>query len=77
MGMEADGTLVVGTLFTGCLTLITPQGKLRDRVYLPDTFVTNVTFGGPGLRTAYATMTRVGKLAAIAWPRPGLKLVNY
>jgi gluconolactonase len=77
MGMEADGTLVVGTLFAGCLTLITPQGKLRDQVFLPDSFITNVTFGGPGMRTAYATMTRMGKLAAIDWPRPGMKIANY
>ncbi len=77
MGMEADGTLVVGTLFTGCLTLITPQGKLRDKIYLPDTFITNITWGGKDLKTAYATMTRAGKLAAIDWPRPGLKIANY
>ena len=77
MAVEADGTLVVGTLSEGCLTLLTPEGKLRDKVFLPDMFVTNVSFGGPNLRTAYVTLTRTGKLVAVEWPRPGLKLVNY
>lgn len=77
MGVEADGTLVVGTLFSGCLTLITPEGKMRDQMFLPGSFVTNVSFGGPGMKTAYVTLTRKGMLVAVDWPRPGMKLVNY
>jgi gluconolactonase len=36
--------------------------------------VTNVCFGGPGLRTAYATLSMSGRLVAFEWPRPGLAL---
>jgi hypothetical protein len=30
--------------------------------------------GGPDLKTAYITLLATGKLVAIEWPRPGLKL---
>ena len=31
-------------------------------------------FGGPDLRTAYITLTGTGKLVAMDWPEPGLRL---
>jgi gluconolactonase len=74
MAVEADGTLVVGTLFTGCLSLISPAGKLRDQLYFPEQFVTNLAFGGTDLRTAFVTLTTSGQLARVRWPRPGLRL---
>lgn len=74
MAVEADGTLVVGTLFTGCLSLVRPDGTLRDQLYFPERFVTNLAFGGRDLRTAYVTLTTTGRLVATHWPRPGLRL---
>jgi gluconolactonase len=47
-----------------------------DQVLLGDPMVTNVCFGGEDLRTAYATLSAVGRLVSFEWPRPGLKL-NY
>ena len=41
---------------------------------LPDMMVTNVCFGGPGLRTAYATLSMGGTLVSFEWPRGGLPL---
>jgi gluconolactonase len=36
--------------------------------------VTNVCFGGPDLRTAFATLSMGGTLVAFEWPRGGLPL---
>ena len=36
--------------------------------------VTNVCFGGPDLRTAFATLSMGGTLVSFEWPRPGLAL---
>lgn len=41
---------------------------------LPDMMVTNVCFGGPGLGTAFATLSMGGTLVSFPWPRPGLPL---
>jgi gluconolactonase len=35
--------------------VISPEGKLLERVPIPEDSVTNCTFGGPGLRTLYIT----------------------
>ena len=40
----------------------------------PDTFVTNVCFGGDGYRTAFITSSGRGLLYSMEWPRPGLQL---
>jgi gluconolactonase len=41
--------------------------------------VTNLCFGGPGLRTAYVTLSHQGAIAALDWPDGGLALhhVDY
>ena len=59
------------------LTAFGPDGKIRETIPLPpERNVTNIAFGGPGLKTAYVTLTQTGKLVALDWPRKGLKLVN-
>jgi gluconolactonase len=37
---------------------------------------TNICFGGPDLKTAYVTLSGSGRLVALEWERPGLRL-NY
>jgi gluconolactonase len=74
MAVEADGSLVVGTLFKGCVSIIRPNGELRDQLYFPERFVTNIAFGGDHLRTAFVTLTTTGRLVSVRWPRPGLRL---
>jgi gluconolactonase len=74
MKVERNGNLVVGTLQLGCLSVISPAGVVLDRVFLPDPNVTNLAFGGPEMKTAFVTLTATGRLAALSWPRPGLKL---
>jgi gluconolactonase len=41
---------------------------------MPDPMTTNVCFGGPDLRTAFVTLSGMGRLIAFEWPRSGLAL---
>lgn len=74
LAVEADGRVCVGTLLNGGLTVVTPDGASVEHVALDDPLVTNVAFGGPDLRTAYVTASGTGRLLALEWPRPGLRL---
>jgi gluconolactonase len=44
------------------------------QVPTPDVYPTNICFGGPGMRTAYVTLSESGHLLAMDWPEPGLDL---
>ncbi len=74
LGVDGAGNVVVGTLVNGGLTVISPDGASVEHVALPDPMVTNVCFGGDGLRTAFVTLSATGKLVSLPWPRPGLAL---
>jgi gluconolactonase len=72
LAVEADGTVVVAALSQG-LCLIAPDGR-HEYAPLPDPMTTNVCFGSADLRTAYVTLSGSGRLVALDWPRPGLRL---
>jgi gluconolactonase len=74
LAVDADGHIAVATLVTGAVSDIWPDGSRVDQYTLPDMMVTNVCFGGPGLRTAFATLSMGGTLVSFEWPRPGLPL---
>ena len=75
MGVTAAGNVVVGTLFPGELTTIDPNGWVLDVVGFQDEpMPTNVCFGGSDLMTAYVTLSLTGRVGAIPWPEPGLRL---
>ncbi len=74
LAVDAEGNVVVGTLVTGALSVIAPDGTLLEQIVLGDPIVTNVCFGGPGLRTAFATCSATGRLVAFDYPRGGLPL---
>jgi gluconolactonase len=74
LAVDADGHICVATLITGAVSDIWPDGSRVDQYLLPDMMVTNVCFGGRGLRTAFATLSLGGTLVAFEWPRPGLPL---
>ncbi len=76
LAVDGEGHICVATLITGAVSDIWPDGSRVDQYTLPDMMVTNVCFGGPALRTAYATLSMGGTLVAFDWPRPGLPL-NY
>jgi len=74
LAVDSEGHICVATLVTGAVSDIWPDGSRVDQYKLPDMMVTNVCFGGPGLRTAYATLSMGGTLVSFEWPRPGLPL---
>lgn len=73
LAVEAGGKVCVGTLVNGGITIFDPDGK-TEHVALPDLLVTNICFGGRGMRDAWITCSATGKLFKGHWPRAGLKL---
>jgi gluconolactonase len=73
LAVSASGRVCVAALDTCSVAEITPDGAV---VYhsVPDLLVTNLCFGGRDLRTAYVTMSYEGKVCAMEWHEPGLKL---
>ena len=77
MAVDGAGNVCVATLFNPGITVISPDGKSVRHIPLPgDPYVTNICFGGPGLRTAFVTLSMTGKLIAFDWDGPGARL-NY
>jgi len=78
MAVDSAGNVCVATLITGCISVISPEGKLVEQVAVPehDVFVTNICFGGEDLRTAYVTSSGWGRLYRTTWPVPGLALAH-
>ena len=76
LAVQADGRIAVATLVNGGITVISSDGRHVEHHPLPDPMTTNICFGGPGLQTAYITLSWTGRLVAVDWPTPGLKL-NY
>jgi gluconolactonase len=74
LAVDSAGNVCVATLANGGITVIAPDGTVLEHVPTPDPLTTNLCFGGPELRTAYVTLSATGKLVAMDWPRPGLKL---
>lgn len=74
LAVDGDGNICVATLFSGCITTISPDGTILDQTAFPDPYVTNICFGGADLRTAYVTLSMSGRLVAVDWPRRGLEL---
>ncbi len=74
IAVDSAGNICVATLVNGGITVISPDGRSIEHIPMPDIYTTNICFGGPDLRTAYVTLSGAGKLVALDWPRPGLKL---
>jgi gluconolactonase len=77
LAVEESGRVCVGTLDTGCVTVVDPaDGGVEAVPVTQDTHVTNLCFGGTDRRTAYITCSHAGVLVEAAWPRPGLALAH-
>jgi gluconolactonase len=76
LAVLASGNVAVATLTTGYVTVFSPEGKVVEEVKMPDTYPTNICFGGPDMHTAWVTLSDVGQLARTTWSEPGLRL-NY
>lgn len=77
MAVEANGNICVATLVNSGITTVSPDGESVTFTPVPgDILVTNICFGGPDMKTAFITLSTTGKLVAMDWPRPGLKLAH-
>jgi gluconolactonase len=74
LAVDGEGLVCVATLGNGGITVVAPDGSSSEHVPLPDPLTTNIAFGGPELRTAFATLSSSGRLVSFEWPRPGLAL---
>jgi gluconolactonase len=75
LALQADGDICIATLNSGFITVVKPSGEWRQ-VKMPESYPTNVCFGGKDLRTLYVTLAEKGELGVIEWPVAGLPL-NY
>ncbi|MEK6541006.1 MAG: SMP-30/gluconolactonase/LRE family protein [Pseudomonadota bacterium] len=74
LGVEECGNICVATIGECGISVISPEGELVEFVATDDIFTTNICWGGADRMTAFVTLSGSGRLAAIDWARPGLKL---
>ena len=74
LAIDSAGNICVADIPYGGITVISPQGEVIEQHAMPDSFATNICFGGPVLSTAYITLSSAGELMSMPWPRRGLPL---
>jgi len=74
LAVDGEGNICVATLVNGGITVISPEGTVRDFIEVDDRITTNICFGGDDFGTAYITASSTGRLLAMKWPYKGLKL---
>jgi|LNFM01.1.fsa_nt_gb gluconolactonase len=74
MAVDAAGNVCVATLFNPGITVISPSGNHRHIAIPGDPYVTNICFGGPGLATAFITLSMTGRLVSMPWDGGGCPL---
>jgi len=74
LAVDAAGNVCVASLMEGGITVVSPEGGELEFIPMPDVYTTNLCFGGPGLKTAFVTLSTTGKLVSIEWPRAGTPL---
>lgn len=74
LAVDAAGNVNVATLMHGGITVVAPDGSSVRHVAVPDHFTTNICFGGADMRTAFITLSGSGRLVAVPWDQPGLRL---
>lgn len=74
MAVAASGNICVAALDTCSIVEVAHDGSYWRRHGVPDLLPTNLCFGGDDLRTAFVTLSYEGKLGAMQWHEPGLRL---
>jgi len=74
LGVQADGGVCVATILAGGITTFWPGKKKVRHTPIADPLVTNICWRGKNMKTAYVTASGTGKLLALDWPQPGLRL---
>ena len=71
MAVDSEGHVCVASLGNGGVWEVASDGTYERHHPLPDYFTTNICFGGPDLKTAFATLSASGRLVSFPWPRAG------
>lgn len=74
MAVEEGGAICVAALVNGGISVFSPEGEHLEFHAAPEGYCTNICFGGPDRRTAFITLSGRGRLVAVDWERPGLRL---
>lgn len=64
LAVDAVGNIHVATLVGGCVTIVSPDGRVLERIETGDPITTNICFGLEP-RTAFVTLSGTGKLLRI------------
>jgi len=81
LAVDVEGNVCVATIgdHSG-VTVVRPDGSGYHHVILPEEFhdpiTTNICFGGPDMRTAFITLSASGRMMAVDWETPGLRLAH-
>ncbi|NWH08385.1 MAG: SMP-30/gluconolactonase/LRE family protein [Alphaproteobacteria bacterium] len=76
LAVQADGGVCVATILNSGITTISQSGKAVLTAIPGDPLITNICFGGKGLKTAYITLSGTGKLVSMPWRKAGLRLAH-
>ena len=74
MAFDVEGNLYVGVLAQGDITILGPDGSVRNRLAIDGTFPTNVAFAGPGQRRILITEGSGNQLLMLDVAEEGLSL---
>lgn len=76
LAVSASGRICIAALDTCSIADIAPDGSHVAFHPVPDLLVTNLCFGGRDMRTAFVTMSYEGRVCAMNWHEPGLRLTH-
>jgi gluconolactonase len=65
LAIDTAGNICAATLLAGCITLISPDGRVLRQVQMPDVYTANICFGCADLMTAFMTQSFLGQLIAM------------
>lgn len=63
--VDKAGNIHIGTLVSGCISIVRPDGTLLDQIKTPDPITTNICID-ENAGTAYVTLSGTGKLLKIS-----------
>ena len=74
LAVDIEGNLYVGVLIQGDVTVLNPDGSIREHLEIDGTFPTNVAFARPGERRILVTEGSQNRLLMLETPADGLPL---
>jgi gluconolactonase len=75
MCFDSEGRLLIAGCGSGSIYVLAPGlTRLEETVALSDPTVTNLCFGGEDFQTIFVTEGSAGRLAALRWRVPGMRL---